>query len=71
MILLVRALKGSIFSASPVAEKSGQGCASMTGFSRASVAIRCARPCSSSVPVVADGRGRPVFEGEASDIFPG
>lgn len=66
MILLVRLLNGSICSARPVGEKSGQGCASMTGFRRGSVAMRWARPWSRRVPVVAVGRGRPVFEGEVS-----
>ena len=60
-------MKGSILSARPAGEKSGQGCASMTGFRRGSVAIRWDRPCSRRVPVVARGRERPVFEGEASE----
>lgn len=71
IILLVRLLKGSTFSARPSGEKSGHGCCSMTGFRRGSVAIRCATAWSSSVPVVAAGRGSPVFEGEASSAWGG
>lgn len=59
-------MNGSILSARPAGEKSGQGFASMTGFRRGSVAMRWDRPFSRRVPVVARGRGRPVFEGEDS-----
>jgi len=65
-MLLVRLLKGSISSAKPAGEKSGHGCCSITVAMRGSVAMRCAVAFSSSVPVVAVGRGRPVFEGEVS-----
>lgn len=67
IILLVKLLNGSICSARPAGEKSGQGCAWMTGSRRGSVAMRWARPFSRRVPVVAEGRGRPVFEGEDSE----
>lgn len=43
----------------------------MTGCRRGSVAIRWATACSSSIPVVASGRGSPVFEGEASSALAG
>lgn len=71
IILLVRLLNGSIFSASPSGEKSGHGCCSITDLRRGSVAIRWAIAWSSSVPVVAVGRGSPVFEGEASSARDG
>lgn len=71
MILLTRLLNGSICSASPAGAKSGQGCWSMTGWRRGSVAIRWAIASSRSVPVVAVGRGRPVFEGDASSTLRG
>lgn len=64
MMLLVKLLNGSICSARPAGENSGQGCCSMIGCSRGSVAIRWAMASSRSVPVVARGRGSPVFEGE-------
>lgn len=66
IMLLTKLLNGSICSANPVGENNGQGCCSITVFRRGSVASKCAIPCSRSVPVVAVGRGRPVFEGEAS-----
>lgn len=66
MMLLVKLLNGSICSARPAGENNGHGCCSMTGCNRGSVAIRWATAFSSSVPVVASGRGSPVFEGEAS-----
>lgn len=71
MILLTKLLKGSICSARPAGEKSWHGCCSMTDLRRESVAIRWAVAFSSNVPVVASGRGIPVFEGEASSVLAG
>lgn len=71
MMLLVKLLKGSTFSARPAGENRGQGFLSITSCSRESCVTRCAIACSSNVPVVAAGRGSPVFEGEASSIWEG
>lgn len=71
MILLVKLLNGSICSARPTGENSGQWCCSMTALRRGSAAIRWDVAWSSKVPVVAAGRGSPVFEGEASSTWAG
>lgn len=71
MMLLTKLLKGSICSARPVGENNGQGYRSTIDFKRGSAAIRCAVACSSNIPVVAGGRGIPVFDGEASSTLEG